>query len=139
MKDDLTATTGTAVENEADTTAASGKAQEKASKSGWRSAGAGRGVWRGFIDSILIAAGFSFLVFLNSVRDYFEFHGLQELSSELVLNALIALIVLFAMVMQFVGPFVLLAGAILGSLGVFDEKKRCPSEPPPSEPEQPSF
>ena len=135
MKDDLTATTGTAVENEADTTAASGKAQEKASKPSWRSAGAEKGVWRGFIDSILIAAGFSFLVFLNSVRDYFEFHGLQELSSELVLNALIGLIFLFAMVMQFVGPFVLLAGAILGSLGVFDEKKKRPSEPPPSEPE----
>ena len=132
MKDDLTATTGTAVENEADTTAASGKAQEKASKPSWRSAGAGRGVWRGFIDSILIAAGFSFLVFLNSVRDYIEFHGLQELSSELVLNALIGLIFLFAMVMQFVGPFVLLAGAILG---VFDEKKKRPPEPPSSEPE----
>ena len=134
MKDDLTATTGTAVENE-DVAAAPGKTKEKASKPDWRSAGAGKGVWRGFIDSILIAAGFSFLVFLNSVRDYFEFHGLQELSSELVLNALIGLIVLFAMVMQFVGPFVLLAGAILGSRGVFDEKKKRQPEPPSSEPE----
>ena len=134
MKDDLTAITGTAIENEAGA-ATSGKTQEKASKPSWRSAGAGKGVWHGLIDTILIAAGLSFLVFLNSVRDYIEFHGLQELSSELVLNALIALIVLFAMVMQFVGPFVLLAGAILGSLGVFDEKKKRPSEPPSSEPE----
>ena len=133
MKDDLTATTGTADEIEA-VAAAPGKTQEKASKPSWRSAGAGKGVWRGFIDSILIAAGFSFLVFLNSVRDYIEFHGLQELSSELVLDALIGLIVLFAMVMQFVGPFVLLAGAILGSKGVFDEKKKRPPEPPSSEP-----
>jgi len=129
----LTATTGTADEIEA-VAAAPGKTQEKASKPSWRSAGAGKGVWRGFIDSILIAAGFSFLVFLNSVRDYIEFHGLQELSSELVLDALIGLIVLFAMVMQFVGPFVLLAGAILGSKGVFDEKKKRPPEPPSSEP-----
>lgn len=134
MKDDLTATTGTADEIEA-VAAAPGKTQEKASKPSWRSAGAGKGVWRGFIDSILIAAGFSFLVFLNSVRDYIEFHGLQELSSELVLDALIGLIVLFAMVMQFVGPFVLLAGVILGSLGVFDEKKKRPPEPPPPETE----
>ena len=134
MKDDLTVTSGTAAENGAGATA-SGKTQEKASKPSWRSAGAEKGVWRGFIDSIIIAAGFSFLVFLNSVRDYFEFHGLQELSSELVLNVLIALIVLFAMVMQFVGPFVLLAGAILGSCGVFDEKKKRPPEPPTSKPE----
>lgn len=134
MKDDLTETTGTADEIEA-VAAAPGKTQEKASKPSWRSAGAGKGVWRGFIDSILIAAGFSFLVFLNSVRDYIEFHGLQELSSELVLDALIGLIVLFAMVMQFVGPFVLLAGVILGSLGVFDEKKKRPPEPPPPETE----
>lgn len=133
MKDDLTATNGTAPENGAGA-AMPGKTQEKASKSGWRSAGAGKGVWRGFIDSIIIAAGFSFLVFLNSVRDYFEFHGLQELSSEVVLNMLIGMIFLFAIVMQFVGPFVLLAGAILGSKGVFDEKKKRPPEPPPSEP-----
>ena len=135
MKDDLTAITETSVENEVGATAASGKTQEKASKPSWRSAGAGRGVWHGLIDAILIAAGLSFLVFLNSVRDYIEFHGLQELSSELVLDELIGLIFLFAMVMQFVGPFVLLAGAILGSCGVFDEKKKRPPEPPPSAPE----
>ena len=135
MKDDLTATTGTAVENEADTTAASGKAQEKASKPSWRSAGAGKGVWRAIIDTFIIAAGFSLLVFLYSVWEYMNSPEPHELSSEVVLNMLIGMIIIFIGVLQYVGPFVLLAGAILGSKGVFDEKKKRPPEPPSSEPE----
>ena len=135
MKDDLTATTGTAVENEADTTAASGKAQEKASKPSWRSAGAGKGVWRAIIDTFIIAAGFSLLVFLYSVWEYMNSPEPHELSSEVVLNMLIGMIIIFIGVLQYVGPFVLLAGAILGSKGVFDEKKKRPPKPPSSEPE----
>ena len=135
MKDDLTATGGMAAENEADTTAASGKAQEKASKPSWRSAGAGKGVWRAIIDTFIIAAGFSLLVFLYSVWEYMNSPEPHELSSEVVLNMLIGMIIIFIGVLQYVGPFVLLAGAILGSKGVFDEKKKRPPEPPSSEPE----
>ena len=135
MKDDLTATNGTAAENEAGVTAP-GKTQEKLSKPDWRSAGIGRGVWRGIIDTIIIAAGLSFLVFLNSVRDYIAFHEQQELStSELVLKALTSLIGIFLIVCWYVGPFVLVAGAVLGSKGFFDEKKKRPPEPPTSKPE----
>ena len=134
MKDDLTVTNGTAAENEAGVTAP-GKTLEKASKPSWRSAGAGKGVWRAIIDTFIIAAGFSLLVFLYSVWEYMNSPEPHELSSEVVLNMLIGMIIIFIGVLQYVGPFVLLAGAILGSRGVFDEKKKRPTEPPPSEPE----
>ena len=133
MKDDLTATSGTAAENEI-VAAAPGKTQEKTSKPSWRSSGAGKGVWRGIIDTFIIAAGFSLLVFLYSVWEYMKSPEPHELSSEVVLNMLIGMIILFIGVLQYVGPFVLLAGAVLGSKGVFDKKKR-PPEPPSSEPE----
>ena len=133
MKDDLTATNGTAPENGAGATAP-GKTQEKASKPDWRSSGAGKGVWRAIIDTFIIAAGFSLLVFLYSVWEYMNSPEPHELSSEVVLNMLIGMIIIFIGVLQYVGPFVLLAGAILGSKGVFDEKKKRPPEPPSSEP-----
>ena len=133
MKDDLTATGETADEIEA-VAAAPGKTQEKASKPSWRSAGAGKGVWRAIIDTFIIAAGFSLLVFLYSVWEYMNSPEPQELSSEVVLNMLIGMIIIFIGGLQYVGPFVLLAGAILGSKGVFDEKKKRPPEPPSSEP-----
>ena len=135
MKDDLTATNGTAPENGAGATAP-GKTQEKASKPDWRSSGAGKGVWRAIIDTFIIAAGFSLLVFLYSVWEYMNSPEPHELSSEVVLNMLIGMIIIFIGVLQYVGPFVLLAGAVLGSKGVFDEKKKRPPEPPPSVPEQ---
>lgn len=134
MKDDLTATGGIAAENEIGA-AAPGNAQEKASKPSWRSAGVGKGVWRAIIDTFIIAAGFSLLVFLYSVWEYMNSPEPHELSSEVVLNMLIGMIIIFIGVLQYVGPFVLLAGAVLGSKGVFDEKKKRPSEPPPSKPE----
>ena len=134
MKDDLTATSGTATEIEIGATTP-GKTKEKASKPSWRSAGAGKGVWRAIIDTFIIAAGFSLLVFLYSVWEYMNSPEPHELSSEVVLNMLIGMIIIFIGVLQYVGPFVLLAGAILGSKGVFDEKKKRPPEPPPSKPE----
>ncbi len=135
MKDDLTATGGIAAENEIGaTTPGIGKTQKKASKPSWRSAGAGKGVWRAIIDTFIIAAGFSLLVFLYSVWEYMNSPEPHELSSEVVLNMLIGMIIIFIGVLQYVGPFVLLAGAILGSKGVFDEKKKRPPEPPSSEP-----
>ena len=135
MKDDLTATGETADEIEAGaTTPGIGKTQKKASKPSWRSAGAGKGVWRAIIDTFIIAAGFSLLVFLYSVWEYMNSPEPHELSSEVVLNMLIGMIIIFIGVLQYVGPFVLLAGAILGSKGVFDEKKKRPPEPPSSEP-----
>jgi len=133
MKNNLTATSGTATEIEIGATTP-GKTLEKASKPSWRSAGAGKGVWRGIIDTFIIAAGFSLLVFLYSVWEYMNSPEPHELSSEVVLNMLIGMIIIFIGVLQYVGPFVLLAGAILGSKGVFDEKKKRPPEPLSSEP-----
>ena len=133
MKDDLTATSGTAAENEVGA-AVPGKTQEKASKPDWRSAGVGKGVWHGIIDTCIIAAGFSFIVFLHTFGEYMNSLEQQELStSELVLKALTSLIGIFLIVCWYVGPFVLVAGAVLGSKGFFDEKKKRPPEPP-SEP-----
>ena len=134
MKDDLTATSGTAAENEAGT-AAPGKTQEKASKPSWRSAGAGKGVWRGIIDTCIIAAGLSFIVFLHTFGEHMNSLEPHERStSELVLHALTSLIGIFLIALYYVGPFMLVAGAVLGSKGVFDEKKKRPQEPPSSEP-----
>ena len=136
MKDDLTAKNGTAAENEAGVTAP-GKTLEKASKPSWRSAGAGRGVWHGIIDTIIIAAGFSFVVFLHGIWEHMNSPGPHELSSELILNALIGMFGTFVAVLMYVGPFVLIAGANLGYRGFFDEKKKRPPEPPPSATEPP--
>ena len=132
MKDDLTATNGTAAENEAGIDVP-GKTQEKASKPDRRSAGIGRGIRHGLIDTIIIAAGVSFVVFLHG-WEHMNSPGPHELSSELILNALTSLIGIFLIVCWYVGPFVLVVGAVLGSKGVFDKKKR-PPEPPSSKPE----
>jgi len=137
MKDDLTVTNGTAAENEAGVTAP-GKTLEKASKPSNRSAAIGRGVRRGFIDTIIIAAGVSFVVFLYGIWEHMNSPGPHELSSELILNALIGMFGTFVAVLMYVGPFVLIAGANLGYRGYFDEKKKRPPEPPSSAPEPPS-
>ena len=134
MKDDLTATNGTAAENETGA-AALGKARKKAEAFSNRSAGIGRGVRRGFIDTIIIAAGVSFVVFLYGIWEHMNSPGPHELSSELVLNALIGILGTFVAVLMYVGPFVLIAGANLGYRGYFDEKKKRPPEPPSSKPE----
>ena len=131
MKDDMTSAGGTAAENEAGT-AAPGKPQEKASKPDWRSAGVGKGVWRAIIDTCIIAAGLSFIVFIHTFGEHMNS---ERSTSELVLDALTSLIGIFLIALYYVGPFLLVAGAVLGSKGVFDEKKKRPQEPPPSEPE----
>ena len=114
--------------------AASGKTQEKASNPSWRSAGAGKGVWRGIIDTFIIAAGLSFIVFLHNFGEYMNSLEPHERSTfELVLDALSSLSFIFLAVCMYVGPFVVVAGAVLGSKGVCDKKKR-PPEPPSSEP-----
>ena len=116
--------------------AAPGKARKKADALSNRSAGIGRGIRRGFIDTIIIAAGLSFVVFLHTFGEYMDSPGQQELStSELILDALTSLIGIFLIVLMYVGPFVLIAGANLGYRGFFDEKKKRPPEPPSSKPE----
>ena len=112
MKDDLTSAGRTAVEN-----------------------GVGRGVRRGFIDTIIIAAGVSFVVFLYGIWKHMNSPEPHELSFELILNALIGMFGTFVAVLMYVGPFVLIAGANLGYRGFFDEKKKRPPEPTPSKPE----
>lgn len=117
-------------------TAAPGNPRKKADALSNRSAGIGRGVRRGFIDTIIIAAGVSFVVFLHTFWEHMNSPGQQELStSELILNALTSLIGIFLIVLMYVGPFVLIAGANLGYRGFFDEKKKRPPEPPSSKPE----
>lgn len=112
-----------------------GKARKKADALSNRSAGIGKGVRRGFIDTIIIAAGVSFVVFLYGIWKHMNSPDPHELSSELILNALIGMFGTFVAVLMYVGPFVLIAGANLGYRGYFDEKKKRPPEPTPSKPE----
>ena len=114
--------------------AAPAKTQEKASNPSWQSAGVGKGVWRSIIDTFIIAAGLSFIVFLHNFWEYMNSLEPHERStSELVLDALSSLSVIFLAVCMYVGPFVVVAGAVLGSKGMFD-KKKLPPEPPSSAP-----
>ena len=58
----------------------------------------------------------------------------SDIDPVVILDALTSLIGIFLIALYYVGPFMLVAGAVLGSKGVFDEKKKRPPEPPPSEP-----
>ena len=140
MERSETHTAGTAPEQASGPVPATapGKARKKAEAFSNRSAGIGRGIRRGFIDTIIIAAGFSFVVFLHGIWEHMNSPGQHELSSELVLNALIGILGTFVAVLMYVGPFVLIAGANLGYRGYFDKKKKRPPEPSSSAPEPPS-
>lgn len=128
MKDDLTSADGTAAENGVGT-GTPGNGRKPRPNPVDSPTASTRGIRRVLFDSLLIAAGVTLLAVLNGIQEYVNFSWNHELSFELIMNGLIGVCILFVMIFFWVGAFLGIAGAILSSKGVFDEKKKRPSEP----------